>query len=189
MRRFAVPVRQDAERGASAVEFALLFPIFFMIVLGTINFGFTYERWIGITQGAREGSRFAATLGLTAAGATSADTTPWMDKVSDRMISASGLSVDPATATPGMTTCVALKIQPATSPTPTVLRHATISVSATGAITRAYNTGSCPGMTAPVAGNYVQARIEAPRDISWFLGGTSVTLRGASTSRFEATEA
>ena len=54
--------RRDDERGASLVEFALLLPIFMMMVLGMFSGGTTYNRDITLTNAVREGSRYGATL-------------------------------------------------------------------------------------------------------------------------------
>ena len=53
--------RGRSDSGASAVEFALILPLFLILVFGTISAGFGFERWINVTQAARETSRFAAT--------------------------------------------------------------------------------------------------------------------------------
>lgn len=45
------------ERGASAVEFALVAPLLFLLLFGIIEFGFIFNRWITITHAAREGVR------------------------------------------------------------------------------------------------------------------------------------
>lgn len=48
------------EKGASAVEFALVLPIFVMLVFGIFQFGIAFNNWIAITHAAREGARLAA---------------------------------------------------------------------------------------------------------------------------------
>jgi len=48
------------ERGASAVEFALILPILVMLVFGIFQFGIAYNNYIAITHAAREGARLAA---------------------------------------------------------------------------------------------------------------------------------
>ena len=48
------------EKGASAVEFALVLPIFLMLVFGIFQFGIAFNNWIAITHAAREGARLAA---------------------------------------------------------------------------------------------------------------------------------
>jgi Flp pilus assembly protein TadG len=53
--------RQHArDRGATAVEFALLFPLLMLIVFGTIDFGRVLNTQITLTQAAREGARLDA---------------------------------------------------------------------------------------------------------------------------------
>jgi Flp pilus assembly protein TadG len=54
--------------GAAAVEFALLLPLFFMLVFGMISAGIALSRQISLTQAAREASRYGATLSFPGAG-------------------------------------------------------------------------------------------------------------------------
>jgi Flp pilus assembly protein TadG len=49
-----------ADRGAAAVEFALLLPVLLLIVFGIIDFGRALNAQITLTQAAREGARLAA---------------------------------------------------------------------------------------------------------------------------------
>src|SRR5262249_40588997 len=51
------------DRGATAVEFALLFPLLMLIVFGIIDFGRVLNAQITLTQAAREGARLDA-LGM-----------------------------------------------------------------------------------------------------------------------------
>lgn len=48
------------EKGASAVEFALILPILIMLVFGIFWFGIAYNNYIALTHAAREGARLAA---------------------------------------------------------------------------------------------------------------------------------
>lgn len=58
---FRAPGRTSrGERGAAAVEFALVFPILIGLVLGIISYGFMLSFRQGISQGAAEGARAAA---------------------------------------------------------------------------------------------------------------------------------
>jgi TadE-like protein len=59
--------RSDSE-GQSLVEFALVFPLFFMLVLGLIEFAFVFNALLAVNYGARDGALAAAEAG-DAAGA------------------------------------------------------------------------------------------------------------------------
>ena len=48
------------ERGAVAVEMAMLLPLLLLIVLGTVEFGRVLNVQVSMTQAAREGARYAA---------------------------------------------------------------------------------------------------------------------------------
>lgn len=51
---------KESERGAAAVEFAILLPLLLMLVLGTIEFGRAYNAQITLTNAARDGVRVMA---------------------------------------------------------------------------------------------------------------------------------
>ena len=59
MRRVKTQPPRD-ERGAAAVEFALIAPLLFMLIFGIINFGIAWSEKEVFVQAAREGARFAA---------------------------------------------------------------------------------------------------------------------------------
>jgi Flp pilus assembly protein TadG len=48
------------QRGAIAVEFALIVPILLLLVLGIVEFGFGYHAWDATQNAAREGARLGA---------------------------------------------------------------------------------------------------------------------------------
>ncbi|HET9250280.1 MAG TPA: TadE/TadG family type IV pilus assembly protein [Actinomycetota bacterium] len=52
--------RREAERGASAVELALLFPVIAILLFGIIEFGIAFLQIQSIRTGVREGGRAAA---------------------------------------------------------------------------------------------------------------------------------
>src|SRR6476620_11698408 len=56
----AAPMSKARERGAVAVEFALLAPILIMLLLGIMEFGRAYNVQISLTNAAREGVRVMA---------------------------------------------------------------------------------------------------------------------------------
>lgn len=51
------PRAQGRQRGAAAVEFALVAPVLLALVGGIIEFSFTYNLQISVTQAAREAAR------------------------------------------------------------------------------------------------------------------------------------
>ena len=59
MRRGGVHRRRD-EKGASAVEFALVLPVLLALLLGIIEFGFAFNNQISLQQAVREGVRVEA---------------------------------------------------------------------------------------------------------------------------------
>ena len=59
MRRRWAP-KTPRDRGAAAVEFALLLPLLMLLVFGIIDFGRALNAQITLTQAAREGARMAA---------------------------------------------------------------------------------------------------------------------------------
>lgn len=52
------------ERGASAVEFAIVASLLFVVLFGTVQFGMAFNRAQGLEAAAREGARLAA-IGAT----------------------------------------------------------------------------------------------------------------------------
>lgn len=65
---------QRDEKGQALVEFALLVPIFLILLFAIVDFGMGFHSWITITNSAREGARL---------GAVSASTDDIRDRVYD----------------------------------------------------------------------------------------------------------
>lgn len=64
---------QRNERGAAAVEFAIVLPVLLLMLLGIMEFGRAYNTQLSLTHAAREGVRvMAITNNPTAARATAA---------------------------------------------------------------------------------------------------------------------
>jgi Flp pilus assembly protein TadG len=82
------------ETGAAAVEFALVMPVFFLIVFGIIDFGRAYFTTSSLTHAAREGVRVVA-LGGSAdeAEARTVDAAAGLSDV-DASVEDSGAAVD-----------------------------------------------------------------------------------------------
>ena len=57
------PIRRGRvhdQRGVAAVEFALIFPVLVLLVLGIIEFGLGFHAWDATQNAAREGARLGA---------------------------------------------------------------------------------------------------------------------------------
>jgi Flp pilus assembly protein TadG len=50
----------NGERGAAAVEFALVFPLLIVLLFGILVFGLVFFQWQGVQAAAREGARMAS---------------------------------------------------------------------------------------------------------------------------------
>ena len=91
-------MRQDRERGAIAVEFALLAPVLIMLLLGIMEFGRAYNAQIMLSSAAREGVRVMAvgnnpTAARTAAKNAAAGLQP--------ALTDSNVTINPANCTTG----------------------------------------------------------------------------------------
>ena len=58
--RLTRPDIKKSEKGASAVELALILPILILLIFGIVEFGIAFNNYITITHAAREGARLAA---------------------------------------------------------------------------------------------------------------------------------
>ena len=58
--RRAATARSVDDRGAAAVEMALVLPILLVLVFGIIDFGFLFNAQVSLTQATREGVRLGA---------------------------------------------------------------------------------------------------------------------------------
>jgi len=52
--------RKNGEKGQALAEFALLVPIFLMLLFSIVDFGMGFYSWITVTNSAREGARLGA---------------------------------------------------------------------------------------------------------------------------------
>ncbi|SRR6266567_6634275 len=68
-----LPGKRD--RGAAAVEFALMLPLLLLLLFGIIDFGRALNAQVTITQAAREGARLAALNQPNVTGRTQASAT------------------------------------------------------------------------------------------------------------------
>jgi Flp pilus assembly protein TadG len=92
-----------SERGAAAVEFALVMPLLFLLVFGIIEFGFIFNKELGVTHSAREGARVYALNGDAAAAQTFAQAASGMTPAPVCTATSVPAVVAPAIPAPGST--------------------------------------------------------------------------------------
>ena len=59
--------RLACEKGAELIEFALVFPLLLLVVVGIMDFGLLFQRYETVTNAAREGARIAVLPGYAQA--------------------------------------------------------------------------------------------------------------------------
>jgi Flp pilus assembly protein TadG len=155
------------------VEFALIVPAFFMLMVGMFTGALAYNDQIGLTQAAREGARYGATLPL----ATSNN--QWAANAQAVVYQRSGGSL---TATNGQV-CVSL----VSGVYPNVVVHAdpgdpvnqyTTSSSGTPCIPNDGNTDGC---------SRVQVTVQKPSKLQAVLFTMSLNLTSRAVVRYEVT--
>jgi hypothetical protein len=58
----ARPRQRDGERGQGLVEFTMLFPVFILLLLAMLEFGFLFDHALTIQYASREGARMGSAL-------------------------------------------------------------------------------------------------------------------------------
>ena len=158
MRRFR------GESGANAVEFALVLPILLILVMGMLWGGLAFNRQLSLTQSAREGARFGATLPYPA-------DSDWLDDVEERVrtsiIGQFGYD-DEARV------CVR-----AFGGDPLVLLDSQVSGPADA------SDPSCSDPTPRVAMPHVEVWVANPATFDYVFGGGTIRLRAEAVARHE----
>ena len=62
--RWSATRRRNGARGQGLVEFAVLVPVFFLLLLGMLEFGLAYTHDQTLAYATREGARTGASLGV-----------------------------------------------------------------------------------------------------------------------------
>ena len=175
MRRLRPPAPSERSAGAAAVEFALLFPLFILIVFGVIDMGFAFNQKINLTQASREGSRYGATLSLlashTSGGIPDGTVDDWLKNVLAVVKSSGGSDLDKSRANRYI--CVAY-IVGATA------RKAVATTSDTPTL----SSGTC--LTDGRTDDRVQVDTRADTALDFLLFGGKITVGSESVTHYEA---
>jgi TadE-like protein len=158
--------RRDPDGGAAAVEFALLVPVFFVLVFGMISAGLALSRQIHLTQAAREASRYGATLSFPGAGGAVQD---WLGRVSAAATQAGGPSDDPLGGFDYV--CVAY-----VEPSGTQLRQVDSALP---------ESGTCIPPESALGPAYVQVVLRRDTTFNAIVFAPTITLTGSSVAPFE----
>lgn len=169
--------RNEGERGAALVEFALIFPLFMTLILGLFSGGLAYNRKLTLTAAARETTRYGATLPVspacTAATAGSTDIEKWLNCVANVAVQTSVEELRPGH--PERSICVGHVSDTGVS------NHLIYTTTNSGTA----KTGPCPGAPSTSSTRQVQVVLQRRSDIDALFFDYPVLVRGTSVSRFE----
>ena len=169
MRRLG-PLRAcRTESGAALVEFALVLPVFLMLLLGMMTGGLAYSRKLSVAQAAREGARFGATLPITASNPIGA----WLPRVGALTISSSDGELEPDK--PGRYVCIA---------------HVPATGSAqkwevTGAATPVQSSGTCLADDGRAGETRIQVVAQRSSKLEALVFSRDLTVGSHAVARFE----
>lgn len=160
--------RGRSDLGAAAVEFALLLPLFAMLAVGTISAGFAFEKWITVTQAARETSRYAATL------PPETDMNNWFTAVKNVAFDSAGID----SSTPASSYYVCIRFVNAIGPGPSPGTQYKTYGSLGG-------TPSAPCTSSNAGDNKVEVLIRRQAEFNAVLFSDTITVAGKNSSRYE----
>jgi Flp pilus assembly protein TadG len=155
------------QRGASLVEFAIILPVFMVIVLGMFSGGVAYNRQIALRNAAREGARYGSILPKTpetVSGAT------WAERIRANVVDRSEGELTASQI------CVALVDGASGS----VVLGTTPNAYSTGGA-RCFDDGGADGK------KRVQVSVNASANIEALVYSRGITLTSKSTARYEGT--
>lgn len=128
------------DRGAAAVEMALILPVLLFLLMGMIDFGRAYSAQIQLSQASREGARLAS-LNVTA---SSSDANYGNAAITARVKSAAG-GLNPSSLTATPTYC---PVPASTSDSAKVVASSTFTwITGISAISKFFGPGAFPTPT------------------------------------------
>lgn len=182
----------ERERGATLVEFALIFPIFMALVLGAFSGGQSYDRKLTLTNAAREASRYGATLPV--GNFVSPFTAPATNSMQAWLVSVATAAEqnaigDLGSNVTGRSICVAYVHPNGNTASPATPNDRTTKLVRTGTSTNTFTTGAsetCFADGRPANERRVQVRVSRPGSIQTLFYTYDLTISAQSFTRFEA---
>jgi Flp pilus assembly protein TadG len=165
--------REKSESGAALVEFALILPVFMILVLGVFSGAIVYNQKLDLAHAAREGARFGSVLNTTASLTGNCASSSWASCVQGITVERSGGDL----TTGGV--CVALvKDDGVTVYSDT--NHAASWFSTNG-------SANCPNANDSAGkGTHVQVTAERNGKIEALVLKWNMTLKSNASARYEA---
>jgi Flp pilus assembly protein TadG len=160
---------QAGERGAALVEFALILPVFMMLVLGMFSGGSAYNHQSSLANSAREAARYGATVAeaqCTPSSNCSGQT--WAQLVQSVAVERSNGDL----TTAGV--CVALVSGPGNAPVATDSAHTT-----------AGGTSACYVDNSADTAKRVQVTVSRPDTLEALVLTMNLTLHAEATAKYE----
>jgi hypothetical protein len=168
------PGRLSSERGSSLVEFTLILPILGALLIGMLYGGMAYQRKLSLTNGAREGARYGATLPVDVYPNLNA----WLDQVSS--VSVGAVDDTLPSGVSGRYVCVAF-----VHPDGIIASdQSTKRVESGGTV--GYSSGPCFNDGRPSAERRVQVVVARDTSLNALVFSRTVRIQGKSVARFEA---
>jgi hypothetical protein len=156
------------------VELAIVIPVLVMLLLGIVSAGSVYNQKLSLTNGAREGARYGATLPV----GNFANINAWLDNVAG----VAGGAVDEGfgASVPGRVTCIAYVYPQGITPDDRTTRRR----DAGGLVT--YSNQPCYSDGRPSTERRVQIILQRNATIDTGFVHISIALTGRSVARFES---
>lgn len=127
--------KRNAESGQSLIEFALLFPLIFLLIVNAVNFGGFLYAWITVANAARAGAEYSLMGGAMANAPSTPSATQISALVTQDMVSLpnqASLQVRVCTKNNTVVTCVGTGTStPPADPEPTLYVLTTVEVTYT----------------------------------------------------------
>ena len=165
------------ERGVSLVEFAIIMPVLFMLLIGMITGGMTLSRHNSVKNAVREGTRFGAVNPLTAGTVDS-----YLQEVIDQ--TREGATGDLAGTAPNQYICASVVYEIPATPT-TAATTGTVRRIEQNGVLGTSSAGSCFFDTRPAEEFRVQVEAKRTSEIEGVLFSLNPTLSSRSVTRYE----